>query len=61
MRHGRRTDFTGFYFLFEVAHGDVTPNVPVKVDQYGVNAGKAVVQLGHVIVRLNLYGHGVIS
>lgn len=54
--HGGRADFTRDSFLFEMVQRHVTPDITVKVDQDGVEAGNAVEQLSNVVVRLNLRG-----
>ena len=59
MRHGGRTNFARFDFLFEVPQRNVAPNVAVKVDQDGVDAAEGLEEFSHVVVRLDLNGVGV--
>jgi hypothetical protein len=46
--------------LFETGEGDVDPDVAVEVEQNGVEARQCVEQLGHVVVRLDLNGEGIL-
>ncbi len=61
VRHGRGADLAGHGLLLEVAEGDVAPDVPVEVDQDGVEAGDGIEQLGDVVMRLDLGGVGIQS
>ena len=54
MRHGRGTCLAFFYLLFEILHRDVCPDIPVKVDKYGVYSLKVVEQGGKIVVMFNL-------
>ncbi|CSA57315.1 Uncharacterised protein [Vibrio cholerae] len=56
MWHGRRTNFTRDGSLFEVAQGNVTPNITIKIDQDGVKTCHRFKQLSNVIMRLDLRG-----
>ena len=37
MRHGTRAHLTGLDLLFEIIHGDIHPEVAVKVDHDGID------------------------
>src|SRR5690554_2161643 len=52
--HGRGANFAGHRLLLEVTQRDVAPDVPVQVDQDGVEAGNGIIQLGDVVVGLDL-------
>ena len=56
VRHGRGADFTRNGLLFEVAEGDIGPDIAIKVDQNGIEARDGIEQLGDVVVRLDLGG-----
>ncbi len=56
VRHGRGADFTRNGLLFEVAEGDIGPDIAIKVDQNGIEARDCIEQLGDVVVRLDLGG-----
>ena len=50
MGHGGGTDLSGFDFLFEVGHRDVSPKIAVKVDDDGVDATQVVKHGGEIVV-----------
>ena len=56
MWHRRRADFTSNRTLLEVAKRNVTPDVPIKIDQDGVKAGDCIKQFSNIIMRFNLRG-----
>ena len=56
MRHGRRTYFARFNFLFKVIHRYVGPHIPVKVHQDSINPFQGIALRGKIIVMLNLCG-----
>ena len=60
MRHGGRTDFTGFGFLLEVTDGDITPEIAVQVQQNRVSTGKGIEHFCHVVMRFDLDGVRVV-
>jgi len=57
--HGGRAHFPGLDLLFEEAQGNVTPHVPVQVDEDGVGPGIGVKKLRHGVVGLDLDGVGI--
>ena len=59
MRHRGRADFTFFELLTEEVHGDVAPDIAVKVNEDGVGALDFLKEFGHVIMRLDLNRMGV--
>src|SRR5690606_24271835 len=59
VRHGRGANLASDGLLLEVAQGDITPDVPVEIDQDGIEPGHSVIQLGDIIVRLDLRSVGV--
>ncbi len=59
VRHGGGAHLAGHGALLEVAQGDVAPEVPVQVDQDGVEAAQDVEQLRHAVVGFDLGGVGV--
>ena len=59
VRHGGRANLTRFQALLEIAQAHISPNVARQINQDGVGARNGVKQLGHVIVRLNLYAVGL--
>src|SRR5690554_1295885 len=59
MGHGGGAYFAFNGFLLEVAEGDIAPNIPVQVNQDGVEATDGIEQLGDVVVGLDLGGVGV--
>ncbi len=59
MRHGGGADLASHGLLLEVAQGDVTPDIPVEINEDGVEARHRVEELGDVIMRLDLGGVGV--
>ena len=54
MGHSGRTDFTGFDFLFEISHRDVSPEIPVEVDNNIIDPSKVIEQSCKIIVIGNL-------
>ena len=56
MGHGGRAYFAFHGFLLEVAQGNITPDIPVQINQNGVESSNGVVELGDVIVGFNLGG-----
>ena len=59
VRHGGRTDFACFDFLFEVTQRNVAPNIAVEVDQNRVDTADGLEEFRHIVVRLDLNGVGV--
>ena len=56
MWHRGRTNLAGNGTLLEVAKRNVTPDVPIKIDQDGVKAGDCIKQFSNIIMRFNLRG-----
>ena len=56
VRHGRGADLASLGALLEVAERDITPDVAAQVQQDRVGAGDRVEHLGHIVMRLDLYG-----
>ena len=50
VRHGGGAHLAGLDFLLEVLHGDVLPEVAVKVYHYGVDAFQGVEESRQVVV-----------
>src|SRR3954467_11847861 len=55
MRHGRRADLARLGALSEIAKRNVAPGIAREIDEYGVGTGISIEQLGHRIMRLDLY------
>ena len=54
MRHGGGSHFPFPDLLLEIVHGDVGPDIPVQIDQDGVDTLQPVKEGGHMVVMLYL-------
>ena len=54
MWHGRRTYFAFFYFLLEIIHRNIGPDIPAEINQDGINPFHAIKMCGKIIVMLYL-------
>ena len=54
VRHCARTDFSGFYLLFEILHRDILPEVPVHIYHYSIDTLHCIKNSREVIIVWNL-------
>ena len=47
------------YYFGGMEMGNIAPHIPIKIDEYGVEARYGIKQLGHVIVRFDLCRIGI--
>ena len=43
--------------LFEIGHGDISPDIPAQVNENGIDPAQVVAKSGKVVIMLDLRSH----